>query len=255
VIRQIEDMDRRKFWRSGAPDGAMAHDVVASGARRRCQRGGKMRSARVGGRASRTVAGVALAVAVVTAMVTAMVTGATVPAAAGDGGVAVDPWPHTVACATGAFTGHVFREPDTRGTYLELSGWVRPCPGALTGELGLAKFGFAYLREAWSPDKTPMVEGVMHSQRLRLYESADAPTPWSGRLDVRGTGEPRSQATLCLMANRVTRVACVTISLITSGAHPTATINPIPLDDPSVAHQAIVFTPGPRPDPECGACV
>jgi hypothetical protein len=214
-----------------------------------------MRSARVGGRATRTVAGVALAISVVAAMVAA----ATVPAAAGDGGVAVDPpdpWPHTVACATGAFTGHVFREPDSWGTYLELSGWVRPCPGALTGELGLAKFGFAYMREpALYPDKEPVAEGVMHRQRLRLYESADAPTPWSGRLDVRGTGEPRSQATLCLMANRDTKVACVTISLIMSGAHPTATITAIPLDDPSVADHTIVFVEGNQPVPECGACV
>jgi hypothetical protein len=211
-----------------------------------------MRSGRVGGRAARTVAGLVLA-----AVTVASIAAATVPAAAGEGGGTdgrPDPWPDTVSCATGAFTGHVFQEPDYTGPYLELSGWAQPCPDK-NGEPRPARFGFAYMRAGFGPDKEPAIEGVLYANRLRGFGPADAPTSWSGRFDLWGTGEYRTQAPLCLMSDPNTRVACVLISMFPSGARPTATVVPIPLNDPAVASYRIVLVDGGHTTPECGACV
>jgi hypothetical protein len=205
-----------------------------------------MEGRHLGGGAARAVLGLALAAAAVTASITA----STGLAAAGD-----DPWPDTVGCATGAFTGHVVREADISGPYLELSGWAQPCPGEKNGEPGAARFGFAYMRAAFSPRHTPGAEGLMHNERLRVYEHADAPTPWSGRFDLWGTGTFRTEAPLCLMQDPATKLACVRVEMQGSGPDAKFTVSPLPLDDPRVANHTIVFVTGNGTNPECGACV
>jgi len=213
-----------------------------------------MRSGHLGGRAARTVAGLALAAATVAATVAV-----TVPATAGDiGGGAnppPDPWPDTVSCATGAFTGHSIEPPiDPGGSSLVLSGWAQQCPGEKNSEPFAARFGFAYMRPGIGSGQGPTVEGVMHDRRLRSYEYADTPTPWSARLDLRGTGSYQTETPLCLMADVKTKVACVLVSMSGPAGDETFTVTPIPLDDPSVAHQSIVFVTGVTTAPECGAC-
>jgi hypothetical protein len=231
----------------------MARDVSSSGEE-------SMRSGYLSGRAARAVAGIALAAATVAATVTATVA-VTVPASAGDfGGGAKptppDPWPDTVSCATGAFTGHTSQPPtDPSGSRLVLSGWAQQCPGEKNGEPRAARFGFAYMRPGIGSGQGLTVEGVMHDRRLFVYEYADAPTPWSGRFDLYGTGGYHTEAPLCLMANEKTRVACVRVSIGGAPGTETFTVTPIPLDDPAVAHERIVFVTGSATSPECGACV
>lgn len=186
----------------------------------------------------------------------AMIAGATVLLlllAAPTPAVADALWPDPADCAVGEFTGQVIGPADEFGAYLELSGWVGPCPpDAKDPEPQVrGRFGFAYLERSKVITGQQPFRGRLFDKRLRPYQSASGPTEFVGRFDFGLVDADVADASICLMRDATTRLACAAVEL-DAGA-PRATW--IAVTEPRVQGRVTVIEVRGETTPNCGTCL
>lgn len=163
------------------------------------------------------------------------------------------PWPDTADCATGEFTGQATGPADRLGPFLELSGWVGPCPPDPkdTAPQVRGRYGFAYLEHVKVISPGQLFRGRLIDSRLRPYQSATGPTAFAGRFDFGMVRPDIADVSICLMRDATTRLACAIVELRLGV--PTATW--VPVTDPRVQGRVTVLSPGGETHPNCGTCL